>query len=240
MHAKPFPFRGVPPERARDVLAQSAAFDVAAWQRGLPDRAYWPASLDHQVVADGWQHIDRQMVFDVGVDVRDPASTGRLFVACAVWGTGTAGRERVRRLRVFQQDAPYGFEELWHGIALVRESGPVDAYAYLHGRKRNRVPHVGPAFGTKVLYFSGYEKSATSLRPLILDSRVATALNMLCGWSWPTLAGGWTPSQYEQYLTVAHDWAKQWGTDPDVVEYVLFNIGKAPEVAVRSLVQTPD
>jgi hypothetical protein len=49
----------------------------------------------------------------------------------------------------------------------------VKAYAYLHGDGRNLIPHLGPSFGTKVLYFSGYGRSHGDLQPLILDQYVA-------------------------------------------------------------------
>jgi Putative 8-oxoguanine DNA glycosylase OGG-like protein len=36
---------------------------------------------------------------------------------------------------------------------LLRADGPVKAYAYLHGDGKNLIPHLGPSFGTKVLYW---------------------------------------------------------------------------------------
>ena len=66
-----------------------------------------------------------------------------------------------------------------------------------------------------------------------LDQYVAGALNRLCGLSWPT--DGWTDSQYADYLDLARRWADQWDTQPDVVECVLFWIGKAPRLAVEVL-----
>jgi hypothetical protein len=47
---------------------------------------------------------------------------------------------------------------------------------------------------------------------------------------------GWTTDQYEEYLHVAAAWAKQWKTEADVVERVLFAIGRSgSEIAIRSL-----
>jgi hypothetical protein len=50
---------------------------------------------------------------------------------------------------------------------LLRADGPVKAYAYVHGDGRNLIPHLGLAFGTKVLYCSGYGRSHGDLQPLI-------------------------------------------------------------------------
>ena len=71
--------------------------------------------------------------------------------------------------------------------------------------------------------------------PLILDRWVATALNWLRGTAWSTEQGGWTPDQYAEYLEVAASWAHAWGTEPDVVERVLFAIGQSDELAVSAL-----
>ena len=108
---------------------------------------------------------------------------------------------------------------------LLRADGPVKAYACLHGDGRNLLPHLGPAFGTKVLYFSGYRRSHGELQPLILDRYVATALKRLYNPNWP--AHGWTTAQYAGYLGLAHSLANAWHTSPDVIERVLFSVGKA-------------
>jgi hypothetical protein len=48
------------------------------------------------------------------------------------------------------------------------------------------VLHLGPAFGTKLFYFPAYDQHGGELPPLILDSVVATALNLLRGTTWET------------------------------------------------------
>ena len=100
------------------------------------------------------------------------------------------------------------------------------AYTCLHGDGRNLIPHLGSSFGTKVLYFSGCGRSHGDLQLLILDQYVALALNRLCRrLDWP--AHGWTTAQYAAYLGLAHSWANAWHTSPDVIERVLFSVGKA-------------
>ena len=44
-------------------------------------------------------------------------------------------------------------------ILLDDAGGPIAAYDALHEDGRLRVPYLGPSFGTKVLYFSGFDRS---------------------------------------------------------------------------------
>jgi hypothetical protein len=118
-------------------------------------------------------------------------------------------------------------------VEVLRSDGAVEAYNYLHGHRGNIIKHLGPAFGTKPLYFCGYDVTTVGVKPLILDSYVATAINRLCGSDWPD--AGFSVSQYCQYLELADRWATAWAASPDVIERVLFSIGKAPALAVRAL-----
>jgi len=93
------------------------------------------------------------------------------------------------------------------------------------------IRHLGPSFGTKFLYFAGYDRVADGPQPLILDQYVTLALNRLCGLSWPIT--GWSTSQYADYLARAHRWATMWRTSPDVIERVLFSVGRADPLVVR-------
>lgn len=114
--------------------------------------------------------------------------------------------------------------------AMLAAEGPVKAYAYLHGDGRNRLHNLGPSFGTKFLYFAGFDRSHGDRQPLILDQYVALALNRLCGLNWPK--HGWATSQYAEYLDLAHSWAGAWQVSPDVIERVLFSVGKASPLVV--------
>ena len=110
-----------------------------------------------------------------------------------------------------------------------RADGPLAGYSYLHGEAGNRIKHLGAAFGTKFLYFSGYDRCHGDRQPLILDENVATALSRLCGLTAP---------QYAEYLSLAHHWA-QTGNTPDVIERVLFSIGKASPLVISVLMACP-
>jgi hypothetical protein len=153
-----------------------------------------------------------------------------------VWGTGTAARERTRRLRVFANSSDEVCDRLASAISVLRSNGAVAAYRCLHG-DGGSIRYLGPSFGTKFLYFCGYDSAYGPLKPLILDRYVAGALNRLCGFEWPDSA--FSVSQYEQYLELVHAWATVWSTSPDVIERVLFSIGQAPALAIASLSGRP-
>jgi len=241
----PLPFRGDPPDRRDAVLRQSIPFNPAQWRLRLPDPSLWPDELSGDVDGQTWPSVDREQVLDIGLRATDPVGATHTYVAAAVWGTGTQARGVVRRCRPFVDMSPSDGDPVGTplaaavGLLLDRDGGPVAAYDALHSNGQFRVPYIGPAFGTKVLYFSGFDRVVGRRQPLILDRFVAAALNHLCGFDWPTTDGGWTTEQYAAYLHIAHTWADEWGCRPDVVERVLFSLGRTDPVAVRALAGAP-
>ena len=224
----------MPPSRETWVLGQEFRFSPRQWISRLPDPALWPPELESlPETANGRQVIDRNAVFRVGRRATDPVGAGQALLASVVWGTGMAARERTRRLRVFQPPTGEICDQLAGAIEVLRSEGALAAYTHLHGHGRNLIKHLGPSFGTKLLYFCGYDSSPGMLKPLILDRHVAAPVNRLCGLSWPDI--GFSPSQYYHYLDLAHGWASSWDTSPDVIERVLFSIGKASPLAVGAL-----
>ena len=59
----------------------------------------------------------------------------------------------------------------------------------------------------------------------------------MLGWltkdEWPK--DGWTADEYRAYLELAVHWATLWQVEPDVVERVLFAVGRSEALAVNSL-----
>lgn len=229
-----FPFRGNPPKREEWVLRQGFRFFAERWLPALPDAALWPPELQALVpAADGHRLIERATVFHVARRATESLDAGHALIASMVWGTGTDARGRTRRLKVFERSASETCDRLASAISVLRSDGAVAAYTCLHGDNGNVISYLGPSFGTKVMYFCGYDSVPGTLRPLILDRYVATALNRLCGLQWPHT--GFSPSQYEMYLELAHAWASTWSTEPDVIERVLFSIGQATRLVTASL-----
>ena len=60
----------------------------------------------------------------------------------------------------------------------------------------NRVPELGVAFGSKFLYFAGFESGGPPPRPLILDGKVAKGLGRKPSLDW-----------YGEYLDLLYSWA---------------------------------
>jgi len=230
----PSPFRGKPPSREAWVLRQEFRLSPEQWISRIPYPGLWlPELADLPETTDGRRLIDRNTVFRVGRRADDPLGAGRALLASAVWGTGTAARGRARRLRVFEQPAEEVCIQLSAAIKTLRSEGAVAAYSYLHGNGGNIIKYLGPSFGTKLLYFCGYDSSPCGHKPLILDKYVAAAINRLCSPAWPET--DFSVSQYHLYIELANAWANAWNTSPDVVERVLFSIGKASPLVVGAL-----
>lgn len=250
---QPLPFRGTPPARQTAVLDHSSRYDPAVWQAAVPQPALcWSEVLNTLTVSirstptRTLRLVSRADLFSLAARAGDVQGALRAFVSAAAWGVGMSARYRERCLKVLKNPALNGQlngvgRKLADAVVLARGESPVAAYAALHGTNRGEgalsIEYLGPAYGTKVLYFAAYSEHAGKVAPLILDRRVATALNWIRHTAWPMT--GWTTDQYEEYLHVAAAWAKQWGTEADVVERVLFAIGRSGDedngIAVRSL-----
>jgi hypothetical protein len=249
---EPLPFRGSPPNRTDHVLNQTTLFDPTPWYAAMPEPDFcWPHALASQPLyatdmPTVRRVINRSDVFSKFQDVRSPQDAIHAYVYAGVWSAGTRARSRTRVLGPLVTAADSGTlstlgASLIDAITLVRQSSAPEAYGALHGKGRGegslRIHKLGPSYGTKILYFAAYEEYGRDMRPLILDSRVATALNWLRGTEWST-QGAWNRSQYAEYLEVAETSAEKWGCEPDVVERALFAIGKSNWLAVQSLAGT--
>ncbi|MEU0815204.1 hypothetical protein [Streptomyces mirabilis] len=207
------------------VLGEAIPFDRARWLPLLPDTTWWPTVLDECPHVDRWPRVDRRTVF--GIASRADSAEGRrhLLVAALVWGTGTKAQSVNRRARIFEHSSPTGIDaQLGEALDVLRERGAAAAYRAFNNDQR--VPYLGPAFFTKVLYFAGHDSAAESQRPVILDSVVSRALKATdaVDASWP--GNGWTTDHYRLYLDGVHEYAQTRGVLPDQVEAALFSHGK--------------
>jgi hypothetical protein len=185
----------------------------------------WPDHLNRPSVLDerGAVSVSRQDLFDMAQSVADQDAAVSLYVHVAGWGVGTRARGAARVARPLQ-DGAVGAKLLGaHGLA--RAGDPVQAYAAMNHGGASKLRHLGPAFFTKWLYFSGYEMTVPGghTAPLILDARVGRAL----GWK----ATGWTANHYQRYLELAEQIRVAWcpSASLHVVEFALFKVGgRAP------------
>jgi hypothetical protein len=208
----------------KDVAGQAIPFDRQRWLAQLPDTTWWPTELDACPRVGRWPRVDRRTVLGMAEGCGTVEGRRHLLVAALVWGTGTKARSVNRRGLVFEgSTAEHVDVRLGTVLTALREKGAVAAYDAC--RKDQRIPHLGPAFFTKVLYFAGYENSAGLRRPLILDSVVSLALKnrKAVTEDWPL--SGWSTTQYARYLDIVHHQAESAGVRPDAVEAAWFTYG---------------
>jgi hypothetical protein len=142
------------------------------------------------------------------------ADAERSFLAVMAWGYGRVGYGPFRVRRVLDA-APDARIQLQAAAGAAAQGRPVEAYACLGDHGAARLPYLGPAFGTKFLYFC----SSTGKRPaLILVSRwlretVGLAFNEV----------RWSVSTYARYLETMAGWAGELALAADELEVCIFS-----------------
>jgi hypothetical protein len=162
--------------------------------------------------------LDRPAVCRVCVHAAvSPAAAERSFLAVMAWGYGSVGYGPFRVRRVLDA-APTAGAQLHTAAGTAAEGRPVEAYAYLGDHGTARLPHPGPAFGTKFLYFC----SSGGTRPtLILDRLVARWLRQNTALVFNEIR--WSASTYARYLETMFVWADELALAPDELEVCIFS-----------------
>lgn len=211
---------GLPDEN--ELLAQGFRFYprhwLSKWEPSMPDI---PPILRTGVLdARGRKRLSRRDLFTLGQEVETVADAIEFYVAVCSWGAGNRARDIYRRIGPLQH--PEAGDRLLQGIRSVQ--GPMGSAtagyrtfcksdaAYLKG--------LGPAFFTKLLYFSAGETLQGRTRPpLILDQKVAKAIG------WPAKTW-WTAEEYADYLDLVDGVRKLIDPLPraDSIEYALFSV----------------
>jgi hypothetical protein len=141
------------------------------------------------------------------------------------WGFGTLGYGAHRTADMM---GTCGFNENVRSIVkTVQSGGAGDGWTDL--LRDHRISGLGMAYGTKLLYFAGYQHAQEPL-PLILDVNVRSALQVHAPGSVPAAGRTIWRADFECYLHVAEQWAADptWSQEPDVVEYAFFDRGGPP------------
>jgi hypothetical protein len=179
------------------------------WLESCPESADALAALP--------DHLDRATVRAACVRAPgSPAAARNAFVVAMAWGYGRRvgyGPWRTARILEATADAPDRLAEVAVHLA---ERGALGAYGLLGGGCRLR--GLGPAFGTKYLYFC---PQGTAGPPALIFDR------LVAGWLWSHLglrlnAGSWSIGTYHHYLRLIASWADALGVAGDEVEQCIF------------------
>lgn len=161
--------------------------------------------------------IRRKFILDTYQD--RPAT--ELFIATMAWGSGTDNRGPAKAGGILTQ--PQASAKIEDTVAVVRQQGA--AAAYRAHFARNGLENLGVAFVTKLLYFAGY-RSQLRPRPLIYDSLVSDAAARIPSAPlFPSSPESLMTPRYQRYCAWAEDIAKEYQTEPAVIEWSLFALG---------------
>jgi len=134
------------------------------------------------ISANGQPALTRGDLFEMADHVRDDRSLLDFLWHVIAWGSGTSRRNNDRRIDSCKRHTAL----LRVAFDAARGSDPKTAYGVLVRPGGAEIPHFGPAFFSKFLYFASAHSTP---RCLILDARVARSLWLL-GWSMaPTYPG---------------------------------------------------
>jgi Putative 8-oxoguanine DNA glycosylase OGG-like protein len=144
-----------------------------------------------------------------------PEAARSAFVVAMAWGYGAVGYGPWRTARLLKANVDAG--ERLAGVAeQLAETGSLSAYGLLAGG--SRLWGLGPAFGTKYLYFC--PQSAAGSRALIFDRLVAKWLREHVHIR--LNAASWSLGTYHRYLQLIASWAGALGAAEDEVEQCIF------------------
>ena len=145
--------------------------------------------------------LDRQRVRRACVERAASESAAKdAFLATMAWGYGSVGYGAWRVAQAFK-DRDAG-RKLLDVVVALNSHGPQAAYRLMAGA--SRLHRIGPAFGTKFLYFA--DSGDHDRRALILDALVAEWLRRNTNFRVHPVP--WAPARYDEYLEKMHDWAK--------------------------------
>jgi hypothetical protein len=133
------------------------------------------------------------------------------FLPCMAWGFGRVGYGPHRVTNMLAEGQRTVESKLAAVVHAAVGGKPVDAYGLLAGR--SRLEGLGPAFGTKFIYF-------VDRRALILDRIIASSLKALSAVSLNPVP--WDRAAYATYLATMESWARHLHVEPDELEQVLF------------------
>lgn len=199
---------------------QAFGWSLDKWQAKFPDYAGALSKLPPAV--------DRDVILEACKDAASsPDSAIEAFLVAMAWGYGGVGYGPWRTKRILDGDAEAG-QKLQAVAEAVATDGSVAGYQLM--ANASRLKHLGPAFGTKFLYFC--PQAHTGPRALILDQIVGSWLDSEADLDLDFET--WDTGDYETYVQTVENWAGELGVQATDIEECIFTNGwQGPEYLLR-------
>ena len=206
----------------------TAAALVIQWRatNSVPQAAFgWPRQRwirmfpEHEGALQAMpDKLDRTSVRQVCLTAGTSSATAeQAFLAIMAWGFGTVGFGPFRTRRILAS-TPGAASRLAKVIETLVAADAVTAYARLASTGDCNLRYLGPAFGTKFLFFC--QPDERKPRALVLDSLVAAWLKREGAANYDPIP--WSTPTYRAYLDLMHGWASSLACDPEDLEYCIF------------------
>jgi len=164
--------------------------------------------------------LDREIVLEACKDAGADARSAEIaFIVVMAWGYGTDVGYGPWRTRRVLTDTPQAARRLATVSQTLAEGSALSAFGRLCAGGDCNLRWLGPAFGTKFLYFCQRTRPG-ELRALILDNLVATWLREETQLDLTPLR--WSVPIYRKYLEHMHAWADSLGCTSEELEYSIY------------------
>lgn len=177
-----------------------------SWLKPFPTAEPW-----HSIFADSAlaNPISRQNIKALAQRIEPGVPFATLVSGVFTWGAGKRAWIWPSRLRRLSEDAD-NLERLRQLCIAAKTLSPLESYSLLRSSDwSTRVKGLGPSYGTKFLYFSGFDSRSDGDAPLILDKRVAASIRVFASGVGeefaPALDFNWSPLAYAEYVDLARE-----------------------------------
>lgn len=209
--------------RAGRPTQVASHWNLQAWSRQLPEYASFFDGLDTD-------HLDRVEAVERSPEVVDEDTAAEVFLLAMLWGYGPVGYGPFRTRRIL--DRPEAKSELLEVARVAQQEGGLAAFELVAARRRSTsafLKWLGPAFGTKYIYF------LTAMNPELQPAPVMDAVV----YRWfrkhapdrSLRVDYWDSVSYRRFLDSLAEWAQEIGhrygheIGLDDVEYLIFAEG---------------
>lgn len=208
--------------RASRPAQVASHWNPKAWSRQLPQYASFFDDL-------GTDHLNRVEAVEKAPVVVDENTAVEVFLLAMLWGYGPVGYGPFRTRRIL--DRPEAKSELLEVARVAHQEGGLAAFELVAARRRAStfLKWLGPAFGTKYIYFLTAKDRGSQPAP-VMDAVI---------YRWfrkhtpdrPLRVGYWDSASYRRFLDSLAEWAQEIGhrygheVGLDDVEYLIFAEG---------------